>query len=228
MRPSDASLLERVQGLLERTYGMRRVVLEVGRFIIGDRAYRRLYGGANEIATAGSSTVPGARTLLRETTEGLRASIYYPDVLIRCLEAHPPERGLRDANVDAFSTLVEELDHLLYVADRAAEGRPVTLFELELHANVSKYLVLARFLAGAAGRLAARHRFWLRYHLFEKGAYADEDAAVRARYRDAARFGLRFLDATTRLDVPGRLEALRRFHRIGAGAKVALIEDLAA
>ena len=91
----------------------------------------------------------GARTLVRETDEGLRASIYYPDRLIRVLEQHPPQHGLCDANVDAFATLVEELDHFLMIVARARSGRPLTLFELELHANVSKHLVLSRFLAGA-------------------------------------------------------------------------------
>ena len=37
------SLLERIQGLLERTYDIRAPVSDIGRFVIGDRGYRRLY-----------------------------------------------------------------------------------------------------------------------------------------------------------------------------------------
>ena len=62
----------------------------------------------------------GARTLVRETREGLRACIYYPDGMIRRLELFPPQRGLGDENVDAFADLVEELDHLLLLAERSA------------------------------------------------------------------------------------------------------------
>ena len=220
------SLLESVGRLLRRTYRIR-VELDVGRFVIGDHGYRRLYGGP------GSSIGPGswggeARTLVRETRDGVRACIYYPDRLIRSLESHPPQRGIGERNVDPFATLVEELDHLLCIADRAAKDQPLTLFELELHANVSKHLVLARFLAGRSARLSAPDRAWLRYHLFDKHAFCDEDPAVRARYHDAARWAVRLLDAIERLDPRARVDVLRRFHEEAAPRKLRLIEDVAA
>jgi hypothetical protein len=43
------SLLERVQGLLERTYRMETGVDDIGRFVIGDEGYRRLYRDASVI-----------------------------------------------------------------------------------------------------------------------------------------------------------------------------------
>ena len=98
---------------------------------------------------------------MRHSENELRASIYFPDPMIRLLERHPPQRGLGTVNVDAFATLVEEIDHLLLIAERSRMGRPVTLFELELHANVSKYLVGARFLVDADGGLAPERRDWL-------------------------------------------------------------------
>ncbi|MBZ5637364.1 MAG: hypothetical protein LAO51_01260 [Acidobacteriia bacterium] len=224
------SLLETVQALLERTYRMRTGLSEVGRFVIGDEGYRRLYRDLEIVTTAG--TAPGekigARTLVRETPEGIRACIYYPDDLIRCLESHPPQRGLREANVDAFAALVEELDHLLCIAERARDDRPLTLLELELHANVSKHLVLARFLSAPGRPLDERRRVWLSYQLFHKGTFRDEDVDARARYRDAARFALRLLETLMRLPPAGRIEILRRFHAATASAKLELILGLAA
>ena len=48
MRPTPPaprpSLLESLQELLERTYRMDTGVLGIGRFVIGDEGYRRLYG----------------------------------------------------------------------------------------------------------------------------------------------------------------------------------------
>lgn len=233
------SLLEAVQGLLERTYRMRTGVREVGRFVIGDEGYRRLYGGGpgeadppvssgGRAVHAGSQEAPGARTLVRETTAGVRACIYYPDGLIRRLEAHPPQKGLRDANVDAFAVLVEELDHLLCIAERVAASRPLSLFELELHANVSKFLVLERFLSGGRPWLGSRRRTWLRFHLFHKGVFTGDDAAARARYHDAARWAIRLLDV---LERPGttpthRVEMLRRFHDESSTGKLELVEWL--
>ena len=217
------SLFQGVQGLLERTYGMR-TGLDAARFVIGDLGYRKFY---LEVRSGGPEV--GARTLVRETDEGVRAAIYYPDGMIARLEAHPPHQGLGDANVDAFAALVEELDHLLCIAEAADLGRPVSLLELELHANVSKALVLARYLAGAVARpLDAARRTWLRYHLFHKGEWAGETAWERERYREAARLALRFLDALERCPPPARLLMLRQFHAAAGQAKRELIDRLEA
>ena len=223
-----ASLLERLQGLLERTYGMTTGPLDVARFVIGDAGYREIYGGDAPPGSLGSASGQGARTMIRETRDGLRACIYYPDELIRRLEDHPPHRAVSEHNVDAFATLVEELDHLLCIADRAATDRSLSLFELELHANVSKYLVLARFIAGRRPALTGEKRTWLRFHLFEKLRFCDEDALVRARYRDAARWAVRFLDALRDIEPAPGVEALRRFHAETASGKLQLIDRLAA
>ncbi|MDX1390088.1 MAG: hypothetical protein R3344_12915, partial [Acidobacteriota bacterium] len=194
----------------------------------GDRGYRKIYGATAPVLVPAADPGFDARTLVRETSDGVRVCVYYPNAMIRELERHPPQHGLFDGNVDGFATLVEELDHLLCIAERVAEGRPVSLFELELHANVSKHLVLSRFLAGTRSRLGAEHKTWLRYHLFEKGSFVDKEPGVRQRYRDASRWGLRFLATIERLPAPGRIQALRRFHRAGATAKTRLIQRLAA
>jgi len=217
------SLLQGVQGLLERTYGMR-TRLDAARFVIGDLGYRTFYV---EVRSGGPER--GARTLVRETGEGVRAAIYYPDGMIAALERHPPHRGLIEANVDAFAALVEELDHLLCIAEAAERARPVSLLELELHADVSKALVLSRFLAGRDARpLDPERRTWLRYHLFHKGEWMGETAAECARYREAARLALRFLDAVERLRPETRLQVLRTFHAASGAGKRELIQQLPA
>lgn len=225
------TLLDAVRGLLERTYRMESGLPgDLGRFVIGDRGYRELFGvgPAGAIDGPASGAGSGARTLVRETPEGLRACVYFPDALIGTLERWPPWRGLGVENIDAFATFVEELDHLLVIAERLGQRRPVSLFELELHANVSKHLVATRFLAGAAGRLSAEERLWLRRALFDAGEWSDPDPAVRQRYRDAARWAVRLLEALPLQPTAGRLETLRRFHDASASSKLRLIERLAA
>ncbi len=207
----SASLLETVQGLLTRTYALEAPLEHIGRYVVGDEGFRRFYAEVpHEVKSSDGS---GARLLVRERDGAVSASIYYPDAMIRALEEHPPQRGLGDANVDAFAVLVEELDHLLVTAERAGAGRAISMLELELHANVSKYLVLGRFLAGPGRRLDARRRVWLRHHLFHKRVYEDGEPSVRRRYDDAARLALRFLDGHGALPPSARVAALRRFHR---------------
>jgi hypothetical protein len=209
-------------GLLRRTYALEAPLLPIGRYVIGDLGLRSLYpeGGQEVRSQAGA----GARLLVRETGAGLRACIYYPDAMILCLEDKPPQSGLDDDNVDAFAVLVEELDHLLMTAERAYAGRGVSLLELELQANVSKDLVLSRFLARRGNRLDPERRAWLRHHLFHARRYSDSDPAVRQRYDDASRFALRFLTSLERKPVAKRLNRLRRFHRAPLSEKIELSE----
>lgn len=151
------SLLAAIQALLERTYGIPEGLIRAERFVIGDRGLRDLYR-VRTATEARSADEHGARTLVREIPDGARVCVYLPDALIRRLERFPPWHGVGEDNVDPFATLVEEVDHLLYVADRAAAGRPISLFELELHANVSKWLVVGRFVAGRRRQLTDRER----------------------------------------------------------------------
>ena len=219
----EPSLLEQLRGLIERTYGFKSGLDDLGRYVVGNAGYRRFYAG-REAATRVDSPGAQARTLVRDVPGALRACIYYPDELIETLERHPPQLGVCDANVDAFSILVEELDHLLLLVRRREQGRSVSLFELELQANVTKHLVLSRFLAAGRPRLAPPERAWLRHHLFEKGLFVDDDPDVTERYRQAARCSVRFLDG-----LPGsprrRLALLRRFHEADATGKLELIES---
>ena len=257
MRPGPRrprSLLESLQGLIERTYRMDTGVAEIGRYVIGDEGYRRFYGqrppslrvpeesraaraaallaaGVGADGGRGSQAAAAARVLVHDNPDGLAAHIYYPDLLIRRLEEAPPMQGLCDRNVDDFATFVEELDHFLFLAERVRLKRPVSLLELELQANVTKYLVCALFLAGSGGRrprggamLAEEERRWLLYHLFEKIEFAEPDPLVRARYRDALRFARRFLDRLDRLPLASdRVARLRAFHAATHQQKIAAL-----
>jgi hypothetical protein len=159
-----------------------------------------------------------ARVLVHDSPGSTCAHLYYPDALIRVLEDHPPTMGLREENIDPFATFIEELDHLLLIAERSRLERPVSLLELELHANVTKYLVCYLFLEsarrGARGAdLAAKHRVWLHWHLFEKALFTETEPDVRERYRAASRFAVRFLAQLEEVLDPGaRLARLRGFH----------------
>lgn len=228
MTGPSSSLLETVSAILCRTYRIATAVPSPSAFVIGDEGLRRFYGTDVPVRSVGSSDGQGARTLVREFRDGVRAAIYFPDAMIRALEAQPPQRGLHGGNVDAFATMVEEVDHFLFLADRATTGRDVSLFELELHANVSKRLVLTRFLAGRARRLTDGGRVWLDWHLFHRRAWSDPDPRVRQRYHDATRWALRFLDRWERMRLGARLDVLRRFHDATANGKIRLIESLAA
>jgi hypothetical protein len=215
-------LLDALCGLLRRTYALTAPLRPIGCYVIGDQGLRALY--PNGEREARSATGAGARLLLRDTPDGLCACIYYPDAMIRRLEAKPPQRGVDDDNVDAFAVLVEELDHLLVTAERAQAGRGISLLELEVQANVSKDLVLSRFLAGGGRSVDPERRTWLRGQLFHSRTYCDDDPEVRSRYEDASRLALRFLKSLEEQPRAARLGALRRFHRASLSGKMELAD----
>ena len=214
------ALLPILQALIERSYGMPRLVDDVGRFLIGDGGYRLLYGGRS---SADGGEQPRARLLVRSEVSTLRASLYYPDALVLHLERHDPRAGIGDENIDAFATFVEELDHLLTLACRAAAGRTVTLLELEHHAAVTKYLLVVHFLGRLTGRRSVSefYRLWARHHLFEK--YADRQDGREGHYHEAARLAGRYVRILGRLSAAERRTELRAFHRRTFGEQVRLI-----
>lgn len=222
-------LLTVLQAVIERTYGMERLIPDAGKYLIGDAGLNSFY--REESTAPGNADLDtegiGPRLLLRHHGHAVRVAVYYPDAMVRLLEDHDPRSGLDDRNIDAFASLVEELDHLLVVASRAARMRPVSLLELELHAGVTKYLVVMHFL----GRLTRRRRVtgflrtWARHHLFGKYPAGGDERDLR--YRDAARLALRYVTWLDGLDPAARRAALIDFDRRGLSEQVGFIERVA-
>jgi hypothetical protein len=201
------SLLEALKSLIERTYGMPPLAEDLGRYVIGDRGLRILYGSPEGVGG------DGARLLVRESGRGIRATLYYPDALVRHLERHNPLDILGDVNIQEFAILIEELDHLLTLAHRAAQGRRVSRLELEHHAAVTKYLVVVHFLGRQLGRrrLPEALRVWARHQLLGRYCEAPEEGA--ARYRHAARLARRYLAYLEALPASARRQELLAFQR---------------
>ncbi len=205
---SPRPLVVVLKSIIERSYGMPRIIDDIAPFLIGDGGYDALYGERSSVRGAA-----GARVMVREVGAAVRLAVYYPDRLVRHLERHNPLVGLGDENIDAFAVLVEELDHLLTLASRAAEGRPVSLLELEHHANVTKYLVVLHFLGRQSRRrrLPAELRLWALHHLFEK--YAPEGGEDGERYRRAAGLARRHARLLDEMSVRERRRELLAFQR---------------
>jgi len=195
--------------MIERSYGMPPLIGDVSRYIIGDTGLRLLYGEGPQRQSAGRME---ARLLVRDDGEQVRAVLYYPDALVQHLERFNPLVGLGDVNIDAFAVFVEELDHLLTLAFRAAQGRPVSLIELEHHAAVTRYLVVLHFMGRQTGRrrLPEALRLWVRHHLFGKYEGGGSD---QLRYREAALLARRYVGWLEGLSIESRHAELRSFHR---------------
>jgi len=204
------SLLTRVQVLIESTYDWRTDIGSLGPFIVGDHGYKVLYAGQS----LGNAPEEQPRTFVTWAGGPVRLGIYYPDSLIRRLEETNPLREISEKNIVPFATLVEELDHFLMLAWSARHQREISLLELEFHANVTVYLVLAHFLGRTTGqaRLSTGQREWIRRYLFEDLGESFSEPQ-RTRYQRAYRLALAFLRSLESLTGEEKLRFLRRFAR---------------
>lgn len=216
------SFLEQVQGLIERTYRFDRRISDVGSFIIGEEGFRRIYEDPEPPQTA--------RLLLRLDASGqVRARLFFPRELLKILERNHPLRSIHSGNVDALGTLVEELDHLLLLAERSRRGWQTSLLEMEFQANVTKLLVTGQLMARHMRRpLDTQARSWVRWHVLEKGTFSDPDRAVRHRYEEARRLARKVADHLERLEPAHRLVWLRRFARTPGPRRLREADRLAA
>jgi len=218
-------LIKELQKKIEKTYALDTGITNIEQYIIGDKGYEEFYA-KEEIRTVVNSH-SGARVLLRDAGDTLKVSIYYPDSLIRELEDNDPRLGIHDENIDLCASFIEELDHFLFIAQNYKSNRPFSLLELELQANVTKYLVLKYFIAlqSRSLKLSKFDREYIRHHLFYKRKFDIEDTLERKRYEDAGKFGMMYTEQIDRLSHEERLRDLRRFSRMTCPSKIKHIQS---
>jgi hypothetical protein len=163
---------------------------------------------------------PREQLLLRQADDALELALYIDRRALANLERHDPVVGLDDRNFGDFCLAVEGVSHFVYLSLAAAGGRPVSQQELELQAEVDKF-VCCVLLAGRAAELRAR--------LYGDVHYGDDlDAEELARYRTANLEARRYAAALERLfpmraETDGMLAELRGFYRMTLADKLGRI-----
>jgi hypothetical protein len=166
-----------------------------------------------------------------EPTDGARESLLVREeggeleVAVRLPRA-ALEEGRRPS-FDELCQVVEGVSHFLYLAERARRELPATQLELELQAEVDKYVLFAHG-AGARRAFHPGRAARLKTRLYERVAYLHPaHTETGARYRMANELAARFagwLDA--RFAQHGRFEQmrawLRRFYGAGQAEKIGL------
>jgi len=154
-----------------------------------------------------------------------------PGVLSRLAKANPLA-ALNGGNLADYWTALEGVSHFVYLAWNAGHDRPVGLMELELQAEVDKYVCSVQLL-----RAQDPTRFPAELHraLFESARVDPALAGERVGlYRRANHYAARFCRHLSRLLQPMGAQAqerarheLRRFYRLTSAMKLRHIECLA-
>jgi len=227
-------LLSRLQNLIGGIYDVS-IAHDVYDFLVTDR--QRLPAGAR------GGTAEEELIVVEPANGGdeVALSLYLdPDLLARLSRENPLVR-LHGGNVADWCTALEGVSHFVYLAWNAGHDKPVSLLELEMQAEVDKYVASYWLL-----RRQSPQRFpaELRRILFER-THVDPRAAAAGRgelYREASRYAGKFCARLERLLSRSRaargavaadgggdaavLSELRRFYRLTHARKRALIEAI--
>lgn len=161
------------------------------------------------------------KLLIRTHDEHVELALVLARDSLARLHHDNPLQSLSDSNFQDFCLVLEGVSHFTYAACNAAFGKRITLLELELQAEVDKYVVASALLHQQQS--VPQHRaLWRR--LFAGVRYAD--ALTRPeleRYARASRAARRFCRRLQRpRDAVGsRVATLRRFYRMPKLAKLA-------
>jgi hypothetical protein len=202
--------LARMQRGLEMLYRVDTGV-EVGDYVI-DEAAREALAPARK---------PREQLLVMEDTGEMALALFIHPAVLANLAAHDPGR-LGEHNLGDFLLAIEGVSHFIYAIQCARADRPVTQLELELQAEVDKYVTCVLQTEPAMSEA------W-RQRLFGDCAYDDDlDHAERERYEvanDNANRYAAWLEETfvRRRRIPAMLGELRRFYREGLAGKLATI-----
>jgi hypothetical protein len=204
--------LWRVQRGLETLYRVDTGV-EVDDFVIDEPTRDRLV----------CERRPREQLLAVEEDGEMAFALFVDPSAIANLERHDPT-VLGDHNLGDFLLAVEGVSHFIYAVWCARAERPVSQLELELQAEVDKYVTC---LLSADPERDASSRW--RARLFGEACYEpDLDADEQARYRAANDNAHRYAtyletEFVARRRIPEMLGELRRFYRHGLAAKLSTI-----
>ena len=156
-------------------------------------------------------------------------SLYLDPGVLERLRSENPMVRLHEGNVGDYWKALEGVSHFLYVAWNAGHDRPVSILELEMQAEVDKYVASYWLLRR---QLPNRFPAELRRILFERTRIDPGLAEGREDlYREASRYAEKFcrrLEQSLRRSGAGTegavLTELRRFYRLTNARKVAHIE----
>jgi hypothetical protein len=209
-------LLRKLESLLHELYALE-VGYAVSDFLITDPALARsLDSGGRQV---------DEKLLIAEADGEADVALYLERDLLERLDRHDPLTKLDGDNLADFWSALEGVSHFTYYAWNAARDKDVSLFELELQAEVDKFVTTGILLREQTGREPSGLHGWL----FDSPTLAAElDDRERERYRRANRYAAKYCrrlePALARDDEAPAQRELRRFYRLSQTSKLAHID----
>jgi len=209
-----------IQALLEHIYDVPSRC-DIADYLITDRSL------VKALQQNPNAREVNEKLLVSEDGAHLDLSLYVSAEVLNRLGKHDPLVNLHHRNLSDFWLVVEGISHFLYLAWNGHHDRPVTLLELELQAEVDKF-VAALHLLDQQGEYKISDE--LHRNLFEYSRFDDRlNAEHLVRYRHASRYAGKYCKTLyrrfmQRVRRPSMLTELRRFYRLPQSAKIRHID----
>lgn len=173
--------------------------------------------------TGSTNRMAREKLLVFEDEEGLNLSLYIDETVLSHFERYNPFEQMDNHNMQEFCLVLEGISHFIYLVWNASYDRSVSLIEMELQAEIDKFIMLLHCLDQQA-YIPARGQ--LTRLLFESNNYhADLSPEESKRYREATFYARKYCQ---RLEVQyadlrnrsGLLAELRKFYRLTCREKM--------
>lgn len=177
-------------------------------------------------AIAGDAMLPttSETLLMREGDDSMALSLFLDSEVLERLESANPLDEIRAGQLDDLWKVLEGLSHFNCVVWKASQDRAVSLLELELQAEIDKFVgTMQLALEQRDTEILNRLHSWL----FDDVSYSDELNDEQAdRYRAANEYAARFcrgLRQRLMRDDQQALSELRQFYRLQLTDKISHI-----
>ena len=170
------------------------------------------------------------RLLVRECADSLDVTLYIDAQILASLSRSDPYTCLDERNLNEFLIVLEGVSHFHYLIWNAVHARQVTQLEMELQAEVDKFVTVTLLLR-QQGVIDDSEEFHARF--FSAVSYLlDEGCATGKRYREANHYAAKYCrDLNRRYPAqhqqPSFINELRRFYRRSQNEKIRSIERTA-
>ena len=169
---------------------------------------------------------PKGYMLLFTEDDELHVGIYLHNHVIDNLQRYNPLLGLHEKNIYDFCIMTEEVSHFLYTTWKARHDIQMTKLEIELQAEVDKFILCTLYSAQQQGKTDSLSLIELLFESYHFERNLSEES--QKRYQTASRLArhyCHFLDRHYINDnhIPQLIEEIRQFYRFSQTDKISHI-----
>jgi hypothetical protein len=166
------------------------------------------------------------KLLIAEDAGEAEVGLYLDEQLVDRLNQRNPADRLDGDNLEDFWTAFEGISHFIYYVWNASREKPVTLLEMELQAEVDKFIATSLlFQQQGEPQQSGLHRWLFDLPQLDRGLSPTERERYRRANGYASRYCRRLAPALARgLTGEEPKRELRRFYRLSQHAKIEHIE----